>query len=77
MDNTITITRKYTLILTFSDRKEWLERIMEYTKEAYIHKIEYYEEKLNKTKKSDKENMQKIQNKLISLREQQKDFEEN
>ena len=76
-NNTITITRKYTLIPTFSDRKEWLERIMEYMEEAYIHKIEYYEEKLNKTKKSDKENVQKIQNKLISLREQQKDFEEN
>ncbi len=51
MDNTITITRKYTLIPTFSGTKEWLKKIMEFTKDSYIQKIEYYEKKLEKTDK--------------------------
>lgn len=55
MDNTITITRKYTLIPTFSDAKEWTKKVMEYTKTSYIEKIKFYEEKIKKTKKNDKE----------------------
>ena len=50
MDNTITITRKYTLIPTFSDTKEWTKKVMEYTRTSYIEKIKYYEEKIKKIK---------------------------
>lgn len=73
----ITITRKYALIPTFSGTKEWLKKVMEFTKDSYISKIEYYENKLQKTKKKDKEDREKIENRLCSLREQQKEFNEN
>ena len=77
MDNTITITRKYTLIPTFSDTKEWTKKVMEYTRTSYIEKIKYYEEKIKKTKKKDKEEREKYENRLSQLKEQQLDFEEN
>lgn len=77
MDNTITITRKYTLIPTFSDTKEWVKKVMEYTKISYIEKIKYYEEKIKKTKKKDKEEREKYENRLSQLKKQQLDFEEN
>lgn len=77
MDNTITITRKYTLIPTFSDAKEWTKKVMEYTKTSYIEKIKFYEEKIKKTKKNDKEEREKYENRLSQLKEQQLDFEEN
>lgn len=77
MDNTITITRKYTLIPTFSDTKEWTKKVMEYTKISYVEKIKYYEEKTKKTKKNDKEEREKYENRLSQLKEQQLDFEEN
>ena len=77
MDNTITITRKYTLIPTFSETKEWLKKIMEFTKDSYIQKIEYYEKKLEKTKKTDKENIEKIKSRLVALEEQRNNFNES
>lgn len=77
MENTITITRKYAILPTFAETKEWTKKIMEYTKISYEEKIEYFENKLKKTKKKDKEDYEKIQNRLNSLREQQKDFLEN
>lgn len=77
MSDTITITRKYTLIPTFSERKEWIKRIMDFTKDSYTQKIEYYEDKLKKTKKKEKEERNKIENRLNSLKNQQKDFIEN
>ena len=67
MDNTITITRKYTLIPTFSDAKEWTKKVMEYTKTSYIEKIKFYEEKIKKTKKNDKEEREKYENRLSQL----------
>ena len=36
MDNTITITRKYTLIPTFSDTKEWVKKVMERKKKSWM-----------------------------------------
>lgn len=77
MDNTITITRKYTLIPTFSDTKEWTKKVMEYTRTSYIEKIKYYEEKIKKIKKKDKEEREEYKNRLFQLKEQQLDFEEN
>ena len=77
MENTITITRKYTLVPTFAETKEWTKKVMEYAKESYPKKIEYYEEKLKKTKKKEKDDRLEIENKIISLKKQQKDFEEN
>ena len=76
MDDTIIITRKYALIPTFSENKEWLKRVFDFTKNSYVQKIKYYEDKLEKTKKKDKENREKIENRLNALREQQKDFTE-
>lgn len=73
--DTITITRKYTLIPTFAETKEWTKKVMEYTEKSYIEKIEYYENKLAKTKS--KEDKAKTKDKLNSLKEQQKEFEEN
>ena len=58
--DTIMITRKYTIIPTFSDTKEWTKKVIEYTKESYRKKIEYFKEKLEKTK--DKEEKEKIKN---------------
>ena len=77
MENTITITRKYAILPTFAETKEWTKKIIEYTKTSYEEKIEYFENKLKKTKKKDKENYEKTQNRLDSLREQQKNFLEN
>ena len=74
MENTITITRKYAILPTFAETKEWTKKIMEYTKTSYEEKIEYFENKLKKTKKKDKDDYEKIQNRLNSLKEQQKDF---
>ena len=76
MDDTIIITRKYALIPTFSENKEWLKRVLDFTKNSYVQKIKYYEDKLEKTKKKDKENREKIENRLNALRDQQKDFTE-
>lgn len=70
---TITITRKYTLIPTFSDTREWTKKIMEYTKSSYDKKISYYEEKLTKTK--GKEEKDKIRNRLNTLNKQKEEFE--
>lgn len=77
MENTITITRKYTLIPTFADTKEWTKKVMEYTKESYPEKIDYYKKKLKQVNKEDEDKKLEIKNKIASLKEQQKEFEEN
>lgn len=74
MSDRIIITRKYALLPTFSDKKEWINRVMTYTRQSYIEKIEYYEKKLKKTK--GKEEKQKINAKLTSLKVQKLQFEE-
>ena len=38
MENTITITRKYAIIPTFAETKEWNKKIIEYTKTSYEKK---------------------------------------
>lgn len=72
---TITITRKYTLLPTFSDAKEWTKKVMEYTKSSYDKKIAYYEEKLSNVK--GKEEKEKIKNRLTALNEQKSKFEDS
>lgn len=52
-ENTVTITRKYALIPTFSERKEWHKRVYNFTIEDLTRKIEYYKEKSKK--ENDKE----------------------
>ena len=74
-DKNIIITRKYTLVPTFSNTKEWIKKIMEYTKKSYEEKIEYYSDKLKKTKNN--EDKIKIENKLQSLNTCKIEFEEN
>lgn len=76
-EDRLTITRKYAIIPTFSDTKEWTAKVMEYTKQSYIDKIAYYENKLNKTKNKDKKEREKIQNRLNLLYQQQSEFLEN
>ena len=44
-ENTVTITRKYALIPTSSERKEWHKRVYNFTIEDLTRKIEYYKEK--------------------------------
>lgn len=73
--DTIVITRKYTIIPTFSDTKEWTKKVIEYTKESYEKKIEYFKEKLEKAK--GKEEKEKIKNRLKSLEESKTEFENN
>lgn len=75
MENTITITRKYAIIPTFSERKEWIKRVMEYTKTSYEEKIKYYENKIKSNKEKDEK--EKNKNRLQELLVQQKDFEDN
>lgn len=75
MNDRSIITRKLTLIPTFSDRPKWEEKVMNYTKQSYIDKIAYYKNKLTKTK--EKEEKQKIKDKLASLEEQKNKFEES
>ena len=41
-ENTVTITRKYALIPTSSERKEWHKRVYNFTIEDLTRKIEYY-----------------------------------
>ena len=61
-ENTITITRKYALIPTSSDRKEWHKRAYNFTIEDLARKIEYYKEKSKKEK--DKEKKEEIKTKI-------------
>ena len=75
MENTITITRKYAIIPTFSEKKEWLKRVMEYKKTSYEEKIKYYENKIKSNK--DKDEKEKNKNRLKELLVQQKEFENN
>lgn len=70
----IIITRKYVLIPTFSDRKEWLAKVMDYTKTSYEDKISYYTDKMKKVKK--KEEKDKIKNNILILEKQKKEFNE-
>lgn len=74
MADRMIITRKYALIPAFSDNKQWLNKVMAYTKQSYVDKIAYYENKLKKTK--GKEEKQKIKDRLSSLQEQKLQFEE-
>lgn len=74
-EDRITITRKYAIIPTFSENKQWLKKVTTYIEQSYAEKIDYYAEKLLKTKgKAEKD---KIKNKLNSLYEQQCEFENN
>ena len=50
-ENTVTITRKYALIPTSSERKEWHKRVYNFTIEDLTRKIEYYKEKSKKEKR--------------------------
>lgn len=61
-ENTVTITRKYALIPTSSDRKEWHKRAYNFTIEDLARKIEYYKEKSKKEK--DKEKKEEIKTKI-------------
>ena len=61
-ENTVTITRKYALIPTSSERKEWYKRVYNFTIENLTEKIEYYKGKLKKEK--NKEEKQKIKTKI-------------
>lgn len=61
-ENTVTITRKYALIPTSSDRKEWHKRVYNFTIEDLARKIEYYKEKSKKEK--DKEKKEEIKTKI-------------
>lgn len=49
MENTTTITRKYTLIPEFSDRKEWKKRVYDFTIKDLEQKIEYKNKKKQDT----------------------------
>lgn len=53
-ENTVTITRKYALIPTSSERKEWHKRVYNFTIEDLTRKIEYYKEKSKKEKGKEK-----------------------
>ena len=66
-ENTVTITRKYALIPTFSDRKEWCKRVYNFTIEDLTRKIEYYKEKAKKEK--DKEKKEEIKTKIKNFEE--------
>ena len=50
MENSITITRKYTLYPELSERKEWTKKVTEFIVNSYNQKIEYYNAKLDKAK---------------------------
>lgn len=66
-ENTVTITRKYALIPTSSDRKEWHKRVYNFTIEDLSRKIEYYKEKSKKEK--DKEKKEEIKTKIKNFEE--------
>lgn len=66
-ENTVTITRKYALIPTFSERKEWYKRVYNFTIEDLTRKIEYYKEKAKKEK--DKEKKEEIKTKIKNFEE--------
>lgn len=66
-ENTVTITRKYALIPTFSERKEWHKRVYNFTIEDLTRKIEYYKEKVKKEK--DKEKKEEIKTKIKNFEE--------
>ena len=61
-ENTVTITRKYAIIPTSSERKEWHKRVYNFTIEDLTEKIEYYKGKLKKEK--NKKEKQKIEIKI-------------
>lgn len=61
-ENTVTITRKYALIPTSSERKEWHKRVYNFTIEDLTIKIEYYKEKFKNEK--DKEKKEEIKTKI-------------
>ena len=61
-ENTVTITRKYAIIPTSSERKEWHKRVYNFTIEDLARKIEYYKEKSKKEK--DKEKKEEIKIKI-------------
>lgn len=63
-ENTITITRKYALIPTSSDRNEWYKRVYNFTINDLTEKIEYYKGKLKSTKGEEK---QKIEDKILNF----------
>ncbi len=67
MENSITITRKYTLYPELSERKEWTKKVTEFIINSYNQKIEYYNAKLDKakTKKEKSETEEKINNLLV------------
>ena len=67
MENSITITRKYTLYPELSERKEWTKKVTEFIVNSYNQKIEYYKAKLDKakTKKEKSETEEKINNLLV------------
>lgn len=66
-ENTVTITRKYALIPTSSDRKEWHKRVYNFTIEDLARKIEYYKEKSKKEK--DKEKKEEMKTKIKNFEE--------
>ena len=66
-ENTVTITRKYALIPTSSERKEWHKRVYNFTIEDLARKIEYYKDKSKKEK--DKEKKEEIKNKIKNFEE--------
>lgn len=66
-ENTVTITRKYALIPTSSERKEWYKRVYNFTIEDLTRKIEYYKEKSKKEK--DKEKKEEIKTKIKNFEE--------
>lgn len=66
-ENTVTITRKYALIPTFSERKEWHKRVYNFTIEDLARKIEYYKEKSKKEK--DKDKKEEIKTKIKNFEE--------
>lgn len=63
----ITITRKYALIPTKSYKKEWNKKVCDFTLKDLEHKIEYFEQKLKKTKSKDEK--QKIKNRIAQIEE--------
>ena len=67
MENSITITRKYTLYPEPSERKEWTKKVTEFIVNSYNQKIEYYNAKLDKakTKKEKSETEERINNLLV------------
>ncbi len=75
MSDTIKITRKYTLIPTSSEYREWIKRIMAFMQSFYTNKIKYYEGRLEK--ETDATNIEKINSRLNTLHGQLKEFEES